>query len=136
MKFLAAVGVATLMGIVIMSVQELRYFILEWKTNRNAKKVQCDLSKVGTDTKIILEQYMEPMYRSGKKLYVVSDVKKFDAFISAHMLYDGGDYRARNLDKYIKDSLADGNGFIIFINGKEYVAFPPVKHIESDCFIK
>lgn len=135
-RFLALIGAGAITVVVCAIVRALWDTFQEWRCSRSARGTEQDISKLCTDTQIILKQYMEPMYHNGKQIYIVRDVKKFDAFISAHMLYNDGEYRGCNLDECIKKSLAQGNGFIIFVDGQEYVAFPPVNHVDADCFVK
>lgn len=130
--FLALIGAGAITVVVCAIVCAMWDRFMEWRYSRSAKGTEQDISKLCTDSQIILKQYMEPMYHNGKQIYIVRDVKKFDAFISAHMLYNDGEYRGCNLDECIKESLAKGNGFIIFINGQEYVAFPPVNHVDAE----
>ena len=90
------------------------------------------------DTQIILKQFMERTDHYGETAYIVreKDVQAFDALIRNHQFKKLSYYGSCDLDYCVNENLKSGAGFIIFLNGEQYVAIRPPKPINADCFVK
>lgn len=108
-----------------------RKFLL--KIRNNSEEV---LDTLNLDTQIILKQYMEKTDHYGEDVYIVKDIKLFDTLIQNHNFNKFDNYGCNHLDYCIKESLSNGNGFIVFVNGEQYVAIRPPVTMDADCFIK
>ena len=99
---------------------------------RNEKTEDDVFAELSLDTRIVLRQYMNPIWHHGKKMYAVSDVRLFDLFLRNHPFqhcdYNGTD----KLAEYIRNELDEKRAFFLFINGEEYVAITPIKRVEAD----
>lgn len=95
-----------------------------------------ELNTLSEDTQIILKQYMEHVDYYGTPTYIVRDIKEFDLFLRKHSLYNVANNGYCELNECIKNSLANGNGFIVWLNGEQYVAVQPPIHINPDCLVK
>lgn len=95
-----------------------------------------ELDTLSQDTQIILRQYMNREDVYGRDAYVVNNIKAFDAFLTKHISYKTAANGYRELDQCIKDCLANGTGFIIWMNGEQYVAIVPPIKVDPDGLIK
>ncbi len=103
------------------------------KHTNNSQEI---LNTLNLDTQIILKQYMEKTDHYGEDVYIVKDIKLFDTLIQNHNFNKLDNYGCSYFDYCIKESLSNGNCFIIFVNGEQYVAIRPPVTVKSDCFIK
>ncbi len=88
------------------------------------------------DTQIILKQFMEKVDFYGDTVYMVSDIQTFDILIRNHT-FEKFDYCGGcDLDYCVNENLKSGTGFVIFMNGQEYVAIPAPRRVDADCLIK
>lgn len=93
------------------------------------------MKTLSLDTQIILKNYMKPLDYYGARLYVVHNVKKFDMLLRLHAFQELNYHFEKSCDafyEFAKESVADGSGFIIILNGEEYVAVPPPFGINPD----
>lgn len=95
---------------------------LRIKQKPHRDEVICSLSY---DTQIILKQYMQEMYHYGETIYAVNNLKLFDYLIQNHIKKSFGQPRGCKLQHYIEENLKNGTGFLIVMNGEQYVAIPP-----------
>lgn len=94
------------------------------------------VNNLSVDTQVVLKQYMEQFDLWGETVYIVRDVKLFDILLQNHHFYEPYENSGCNLNQCINEHLSSGTGFVIFANGKEYVAIPPITHVNTDCLIK
>lgn len=96
------------------------------------QKHEKEIEELSPDTQIILKQYMSREYTVFGYRYVVENVKMFDYLLKNHLDKQFKGDRAHCFDDCIKECLNDGSGFIIIMNGEEYVAVPPLYRINPD----
>lgn len=97
------------------------------------------VNSLSDDTQIVLKQYMQQAYHYGETVYIVRNVKMFDFLLNNHInliknkVYNN---RAKNLEECINDELKEGKGFVIILNGDEYVAIPSPVFIDTNNLVK
>lgn len=93
------------------------------------------LNGLNDDTQVILKNFMEKADHYGKEVYLVRDVVLFDTLIKNHTFKKFNYYGGCDLDYCINENLKSGKGFILFVNGEQYVAIPPPKYVDADSLI-
>ena len=94
------------------------------------------LKTLSLDTQIILSQYMEKVDHYGKEVYVVKDIKRFDTLIQKHFEKKFCQTSYYKLQQCIKEELENGSGFLISMNGKQYVAISPPELVKTDSLVE
>ena len=94
------------------------------------------LNTLNFDTKVILNLYMEKVDHYGKEVYVVKDIKRFDTLIQKHFEKKFCQTSYHELQKCIEEELKNGSGFLIAMNGKQYVAISPPELVNTDSLIE
>ena len=103
--------------------------------NKLAPRHEEIVNKLSLDTQIILRQYMSLEEQNGKKVYVVRNIKRFDELLTVHIAQKLNSNFEKGYSEFyegIKKCLADGSGFVVILNGKEYVAVPLPFAINTD----
>lgn len=94
------------------------------------------MNTLSDDTQVILKNYMEQFDLWGRTVYIVKNIKKFDSLLQGHNFKKFNYNGCCNLDYCVNENLKEGSGFIILLNGKEYVAIPAPREVDTDSFIK
>lgn len=106
----------------------IRSFVTKFCETKEYKRAEENkLKSLSVDTQIIIKQYMKPINYYGKRMYAISDTTMFDFFIQNHIFESSDRRNPWKIDDAMRDGLATGSAFIIFVNGEEYVA---MKRIE------
>lgn len=105
------------------------------KCKKFFRRTEGDLSDLCDDAQILLGQFMEKIDYYGREVYAVTDVKMFDALVRNHKFKKFDYYGGCDLDYCINENLKSGAGFLIILNGEQYVAIPSPKPVGTDCFI-
>ncbi len=106
------------------------------KLKRNCDKA---MDAISDDTQIVLKHYMQPAYHYGEFVYLVRNVRVFDFLLTKHLkkIKDGvNTHGSCDLQYCVQDNLKNGKGFVIIMNGEEYVAIPPPVHVDPNSFVQ
>ncbi len=141
LKFILCTAGAFILGALIEALTNagIRASIEHFIRNRRVKKKpEHDeiMDSLSADTQVILKQYMEQFDLWGQTVYMVRDIRKFDILLRNHCFYEPYKSNRCDLNKCINENLRRGSGFVIFADGKEYVAISPITSVSADCLVK